>query len=155
MTVELTKDPWPDCGSHAFSRFCDTMGGMAHGKHCYLYYHKGVFIGYDNGRWSVYVSSDPAAEWRRGCQNAACYANPHPTSKTAEFLWWCNAPEEVQIHIEPLILEAIAICAMLISNGLKAEAAEKEEKEQEKAQRKQDIVNAWKRPKDSDARIDD
>ncbi len=148
MKTTICMPPEPACfkdnyGAHAFNPSCNFVGGSSFRHWCSLYYHKGVFIGYDNHKWVVCVSSDPEAKWFRGCQNSAAHGDPYPHSKTARILRWNECPEEVKESVLPIIKDAVVLCCGLIAKREAKEAEEREIAELEAKLRQKEIVNNW------------
>ena len=130
-------------GAHAFNPACNTMGGSAHSHWCALFYHKGVFIGYDNYRWTVRVSADPTAIWAKGCQNSAAYSNPYPSSGTTRLLHWSECPESVRQAAIPIVEEAIQICNERIAEYVESKRVIAEMKQHSMNREQRTIEEAW------------
>src|SRR5690349_17225129 len=74
-------------------KYCDNFGGSAFRSWYMLMKYKGIFIGYHNHEWCCMISSDPKAEWWRGCQESRANGDPRPQSRTAKFVSFNDLPE--------------------------------------------------------------
>lgn len=130
---------------HTFPVHMNNMGGQAFRSWDYIYMKDGVFVGFNAKHEVVEMySSEPRAEWRRGCQNARVLGNPLPQSDTAKLLSVCNADPSVRGYLREkcdamwreLEVEADKVKA--------AQQAELERKHQEAEAARLSIVDAWK-----------
>lgn len=125
-------------------RCCNTYGGSAFRKWCMLYKHKAVFIGFDNHEWIELASSDPNAEWKRGCQDSCAHGNPRPYSKNAYLLPITSLPKEFQPTAFKWVAEAKEICKEKILAQIKLEKEKKIEEENLKNKKyKEEVYTKW------------
>ena len=125
--------------------YCDTHGGQAHRRWCYLMKHKGIFIGFRNYDWIVFASSDPEASWSRGCTDPCAFGDDLPYSPTAKLVPITELPPEGQRLAIKWVKEAIEIARNIIEESKRKRAlAEKLELEKQRIKHEQEVVKPWK-----------
>lgn len=129
---------------HNFGEPCNTHGGSAFRNWYMLYKHKGVFVGFNNHKWCVRFSSDPYAEWTRGCQQSSAHGDPLPYSKTAKLLRYDDLPNEAKPLAEKWVREAIEIVREKIESYEKQEEEKKRKRLAEmRNQYNKEIAQPW------------
>jgi hypothetical protein len=122
---------------------CDDIGGASFRHWCMLMRHKGVFIGFDNHDWIVLFSSDPNANFRRGCQNSCANGNPLPISDEATLITFGQIPEEAKPLAIRWTQEAIEIARTRIEA---AEVKKAKRLAEEKAKKEEEYNNEIRQP---------
>ena len=124
---------------------CNTHGGKAFRDWAMLLKHKGVFIGFRNYDWVIYISSDPQAKWVRGCQDSCAHGDPLPQSPDgARLIDFSELPEEARDLCKQWIEEAIKIAKAKIEEKEREEYERQLEKLLERREKKRrEIDDPW------------
>lgn len=145
MKIEYMFKQPADFSVGAF-KCCDNFGGSAFRDWYMLLKHKGIFIGYHNHDWCVLFSSDPKAEWWRGCQESRANGDARPQSKTAKFVSYDELPDAGKKLAVKWVAEAIKIARKEMKESEKREKAEVEIKQQQaKREWLDNIVSPWEK----------
>jgi len=124
---------------------CNTHGGKAYRDWCMLLRHKGVFIGFRNHNWVVYISSDPNAKWIRGCQDSRLEGSPLPRSDEATFVQYHDLPADIRIEVKQQVAEAIRIAKGMIQQTKEEESRKMKRQRKEKERRfRESVINPWR-----------